>query len=188
MRALVIILIASLQIMAQSLNKYSKYSLFTDEKACKVGDVVTVLVMESSQAMNNAKTSAGRDSKINLDFSGGVGNVTVPSVTGQTETGNEFDGKGSTESRGIVRTRITALVDSVLPNGNLHIKGKKKISVNGQEQFIKVSGIIRPVDIKGNNVVESYNISNAEITIEGSGMIDRMQSPGWLTKLFHWLF
>ncbi len=188
MRKLIIILLFAAELFAQNLNKYSKYSLFTDEKARKVGDVITVLVMESSQAMNNAKTAASRDSKVDLNFSGSFGSTTVPSVAGETGTGNNFGGKGSTESHGIVRTRITAIVDTVYPNGNLGIKGQKKISINGEEQYIKISGIVRPADIKGDNVIESYNISNAEITVEGSGMIDRMQSPGWLTKIFHWLF
>ncbi len=188
MKRLILLLFIATGIMGQSLNKYSNYSLFTDEKARKVGDVITVLVMESSQAMNNAKTSASRNSKFDVSASGSYGSTTLPAVAGEAGLGNDFGGKGSTETRGIVRTRITAMVDSVLPNGNLKIKGEKKISINGEEQYIKISGIVRPADIKGNNVIESYNISNAEITIEGSGMIDRMQSPSWLTKLFHWLF
>ncbi len=188
MRLIIFTLLIACELFAQNVNKYSKYSLFTDDKARKAGDIITVLIMESSTALNNSKTSASRNSKIDLNFSGGVGNYTVPSVTGETGTGSDFGGKGSTETRGIVRARISAIVDTVYSNGNLRIKGEKKISINGEEQYIKISGIVRPSDIKGNNVIESYNITDAKITIEGSGMIDRVQSPGWLTKLFHWLF
>ena len=77
---------------------------------------------------------------------------------------------------------------SVLANGNMRITGNRKISINGEEQTILIHGIVRASDITADNTVLSYNISDAEIVIEGSGLIDNAQKPGWLTKLFHWLF
>lgn len=188
MKKLIILILISGSIFAQSYSKYAKYSLFTDEKASEVGDIITILVYESSRASNNAQTSAGRTSDLSLSASANMTDMQLPAVDGSIGTGNDFNGKGGTQTNGMVQTRISATVDSVLANGNLRIKGKRKISINGEEQTVIISGIIRPADIKGQNTVESYNISNAEISIEGSGMIDRMQSPGWLTKLFHWLF
>jgi len=187
-KAIIIFLAVSGIIFGQDFSKYKKYSLFTDEKAAKVGDILTILVQESSRALNNAKTSAGRNSDLGLSFSGSMGDTKLPTVDGKIGTNNGFDGKGTTESNGLVSTRISAVVDTIYANGNLHIVGYKKITINGEEQIIKLSGIVKPTDIRGNNTVASYNIANAEISIEGSGMIDRMQSPGWLTKLFHWLF
>jgi flagellar L-ring protein precursor FlgH len=70
----------------------------------------------------------------------------------------------------------------------LFITGSRLISINGEEQKVFISGVVRVADIAADNTIKSYNISDAEIVLEGSGMIDRMQSPGWLTKLFHWLF
>ncbi len=189
MKKVILILLAISGILAaQDFKKYKQYSLFTDEKAAKVGDILTVLVQESSRALNNAKTSAGRESDLGLSFSGSMQDTKLPSVDGKIGTNNDFGGKGSTEANGLVSTRISAVVDTIYANGNLHIVGYKKISINGEEQIIKLTGIVKPTDITGNNTVASYNIADAEISIEGSGMIDRMQSPGWLTKLFHWLF
>ena len=101
---------------------------------------------------------------------------------------NDFKGSGVTKTSGMMRTKISATIDSVLDNGNLMIKGSRKIVINGEEQTIFIKGIVRTTDIDPNNSVLSYNISEAEIRIDGSGRIADSQSPGWLTKLFHWLF
>lgn len=164
-------------------------SLFSDQKANKVGDAITILVMESSEASNNAQTTGGRSSEIGFGASGSLdGEPLLPSTSLDVSSGNEFSGSGATSSSGMVKTRITATIDSVLTNGNLFIKGSRKISINGEDQLIYITGVVRVADVASDNTIKSYNISEAEIILEGSGMIDRMQSPGWLTKLFHWLF
>ena len=101
---------------------------------------------------------------------------------------NDFEGGGSTTASGIVKTKISAIIDSVYNNGLLRIRGKRKITINGEEQLVTISGLIRSADLLTDNSVYSYKISEAEIAFEGSGMIDSNTSPGWLTKLFHWLF
>ena len=83
---------------------------------------------------------------------------------------------------------ISARVVKVDEYGNLEISGSRLISVNGQDQVIKISGVIRPSDIQPDNTISSEYISDAKIIFEGKGSIDQSQSPGWLTKLFHWLF
>jgi flagellar L-ring protein precursor FlgH len=62
------------------------------------------------------------------------------------------------------------------------------ITINGEEQTIKISGIIRTSDIQPDNSVYSYNISDANISFKGNGIVSRVQEPGWITKVFHWLF
>jgi flagellar L-ring protein precursor FlgH len=164
-------------------------SLFSDQKANRLGDAITILVMEASEASNNAQTSGGRSSEIGFNASGTVdGSSMVPNSSLDVGSNNEFAGSGATKSTGMVKTRITATIDSVLENGNLFVRGSRLISINGEEQKLNICGVVRVADIGSDNTVMSYNISDAEIILEGSGMIDRMQSPGWLTKLFHWLF
>jgi flagellar L-ring protein precursor FlgH len=154
-----------------------------------VGDAVTIIVIESSQAINQAETQAGRSSDIGFGASGSMdGDPMIPSVDLGINSNNDFKGSGSTKSSGSVKTKISATIDSVYTNGNLKISGSRKITINGEEQLVKISGVVRSIDIQSDNSVYSYNISDAEIAFEGSGMIDRNQSPGWLTKLFHWLF
>jgi len=76
----------------------------------------------------------------------------------------------------------------VLANGDLVITGLRTIIVNGEEQKITLSGIVRPADILANNSVYSYNIADARIAFEGNGVVSSAQGPGWITKLLHWIF
>ena len=88
----------------------------------------------------------------------------------------------------MIKTKISATIDSVLNNGNLVVRGSRKISINGEEQTIHIKGVVRTSDISADNSVLSYNLSDAEIVLEGSGLINDAQHPGWLTKFFHWIF
>lgn len=188
-KLLTLLFVAGLFVNAQDMRQNSFRSLFSDQKANRIGDAITILVIESSEASNNAQTTGGRSSTIGFDAGGSLdGDALIPSTSLDIGSDNEFSGSGATQSTGMVSTRISATIDSVLENGNLFIRGSRKISINGEEQIIHVNGIVRVADIASDNTVKSYNISEAEIVLEGNGMIDRMQSPGWLTKLFHWLF
>lgn len=184
---LVLFLIVSVG-YAQDMRSNISRSLFADEKAVRLGDVITILVVEASSASNNAKTSTSRASDISLAGSGKMSAKDLPDASVNIGTANKFTGEGATTSQGSVRAKITAHVDSVLSNGNLLINGSRTISVNGENQVIKISGIVRPSDVQPDNSVYSFSIANATIVFEGNGIIDRAQGPGWLTKLFHWLF
>ena len=173
---------------SQNMRQNAYFSLFADQKASYVGDAITIIVVESSLATNKAKTSSGRQSDLSFDMDGKVVNNDVPEMSLGIGSSNEFDGSGSTESSGQIQTKISATIDSVLTNGNLVIRGSKKITINGEEQLINIKGIVRSSDVRADNSVLSYNISDAEISFEGSGLIDDAQSPGWLTKFFHWIF
>lgn len=186
--SVIVVTLISSALLAQDMRSSISRSLFADEKASRLGDVITILVVEASSASNNAKTSTTRESDISLNGSGKVGAKPLPDAGMNIGTGNKFNGEGSTTSQGSVRAKITARIDSVLTNGNLFINGSRTISVNGEDQLIKISGIVRPTDVQFDNSVYSYNIADATIVFEGNGMIDRAQGPGWITKLFHWLF
>ena len=175
-------------VVAQDMRQNAFVSLFSDQKASQVGDAITIVVIEFSQASNNAQTTTGRSSDIGLNAGGNVAGSELPGTDVSLGVTNDFRGSGATKTSGMMRTKISATIDSVLDNGNLLIKGSRKIVINGEEQTIFIRGIVRTTDIDPNNSVLSYNISEAEIRIEGSGRISDSQSPGWLTKLFHWLF
>ena len=181
-------LIMVMNVFPQDMRQNSFQSLFADQKANRVGDAITIRVLESSQASNNAETSAGKKSDLGFNATGGVGSSTIPKTDIGIGSNNDFTGSGSTKTTGMVQTKISATIDSVLANGNLVIKGSRKISINGEEQTIFIKGVVRSSDIQADNSVYSYNISEAEIVFEGSGMIDNAQHPGWLTKFFHWIF
>jgi len=104
------------------------------------------------------------------------------------DAGDNFRGGGSTTRGGSLNARMTAQVVDVLPNGVLRIEGRQTIIVNGEEQVIVVSGLVRPQDIKPDNTVLSTFVADATITYQGTGPIGDKQQPGLLTRLLNWLF
>lgn len=173
---------------AQNMSQNGFRSLFSDYKAVNLGDAITIIVVESSEASNAAQKSTGRESDIGFGLSGGLDATALPKVDLDLGSSNQFKGSGSSKSSGMVRTKLSALIDSVLSNGLIRIKGSRKIVVNDEEQMITIKGIVRTSDISSENTVYSYNISEAEIIFQSDGQIRSVQDPGWITKLFHWLF
>lgn len=173
---------------AQNMSQNGFRSLFSDYKAVNLGDAITIIVVESSEASNAAQKSTGRESDIGFGLSGGLDATALPKVDLDLGSSNQFKGSGSSKSSGMVRTKLSALIDSVLSNGLIRIKGSRKIVVNDEEQMITIKGIVRTSDISSDNTVYSYNISEAEIIFQSDGQIRSVQDPGWITKLFHWLF
>ena len=171
---------------AQDLRENTSRSLFADFKATLLGDAVTIIVVEESQAANQAQKTSGRASDIGFSAKGvqGTGEL-LPNTDLSIGSNNDFKGGGTIKSSGIIKTKISALIDSVLANGLVRIKGSRKISINGEEQVITIKGLVRTADLNSDNTVYSYNISEAVIVCEGSGMIDSNTDPGWLTKIFH---
>ena len=182
------LLLIPILLSAQSMSQNSSRSLFSDYKAVNLGDAITIVVVESSQASNAAQKSTGRESNIDFGFSGGVDNSEFPNVDLDVGSRNEFEGSGSAKASGMVRTKLSALIDSVLSNDLVRIRGSRKIVVNDEEQMITIKGLVRTSDISSENTVLSYNISEAEIIFKSEGQISSVQEPGWITKLFHWLF
>ena len=184
-----IALIIPVLLNGQDFRRNSSRSLFSDFKASRLGDAVTILVVEESQAANKAEKTTGRSGSVGLDAKGIQGtSELLPSTDLSIGSSNEFQGGGSIQASGVIRTKISALIDSVLSNGLVRVKGSRMISINGETQNITIRGLIRTADLSSDNTVFSYNISEAEIIFEGDGMIDGNTNPGWLTKLFHWLF
>ena len=187
-RMILLSILLSTFIIAQDMRRNAFSSLFSDYKANQIGDAVTIIVIESSSATNQAQTSTDKSSDLGFNASANTTSKDIGGVDVGIGSQNKFQGAGSTKSSGTVTTKISAMIDSVYDNGNLRVKGSRKIVINGEEQIIKIAGIVRPIDIQTDNSVMSYNISEAEIIFEGNGMIQKAQGPGWLTKLFHWLF
>lgn len=187
-KLILIILAVSGLTAAQSVNNYSKYSLFSDTKASRIGDAVTILVVESSQATNNSQLTSGRQGSIGFNANGTVSDQAIPNVDFGLNTSNDFEGGGTAKTSGMIKTKISARIDSVLNNGDLVISGRRFISINGEEQELYIKGIVRQSDIQSDNTVLSYNIADAEFVFDSSGMISKNTEPGWLTKFFHWLF
>jgi flagellar L-ring protein precursor FlgH len=99
---------------------------------------------------------------------------------------NSLNGTGETSRDGQLEAKITAKVIRVLSNGNLAIEGKRRLAINAEDQYIVVSGIIRPEDITSNNVISSQYIADAKIVYTGKGVVNDKMRPGWLTRIVDW--
>ncbi|MEO8225679.1 MAG: flagellar basal body L-ring protein FlgH [Gammaproteobacteria bacterium] len=163
-------------------------TLFEDIKARQVGDTVTIKLAESTQASKSASTDAKKDSSIDTGLPTVVG--TGLSVGGKNvlnsewKSGQAFGGKGSSSQSNQLSGNITVTVAEVYPNGNMLIRGEKWLTLNQGEEFVQITGIVRPVDIGPDNSVASYKVADARITYAGKGALADSNSPGLLARFF----
>ena len=167
-------------------------TLFADQKARTVGDVVTIKIAESSAATNKASTATDRSSSLSASVDAFFNaEKRFPAdqpffnpfskVAGGVDS--EFEGTGTTKRSGDLNAYITALVSQVLPNGNLVVTGSREVLINNENQIIQLTGVIRPRDISADNQVLSTYVADARISYSGTGVIDDRQKPGWLTNI-----
>jgi len=162
--------------------------LFDDDKARQVGDILTVRLVERTQARKSANTSTSKDSSV--DFPSPTlfgGEVTIngrPVLNNRIESSRSFDGQGGSAQSNQLDGSITVTVAEVLANGNLVIQGEKWIRINQGEEYIRLRGVVRPVDISTNNTVLSTQIANAQVAYGGTGTLAENNQPGWLTRFF----
>ncbi len=163
-------------------------SLIGDKRAVRVGDILTVVLDESTQSSKSAGTSFGKTS------SAAIG---IPTVLGKTyerlessaEAERDFNGSARSSQQNTLRGSIAVTVHQVLPNGTLLIKGEKALRLNQGDEFIRLVGLVRMDDINRANQVSSQNVANARISYAGRGVLNDSNSAGWLTRFFtHPLF
>ena len=159
--------------------------LFSDFKAGRVGDVVTVRIVESSKGNKNASTKTEKDSSLSTSISAffGMPSDKLSQASVGAETSEKHDGAGSTSRSSELTAVITARVIDVMPNGNLVIDGRREVIVNNETQLLYVTGIVRPEDIGPNNTVLSSYIADAKITYTGTGVVSDKQRVGWFVRL-----
>ncbi len=173
--------------------------LYEDLRAMRVGDILTIKIVEKHQGSKSADTSAERESTLNNSLSGaGIGYIGIPGVRlgGETMRGmgvnasakNKFGGKGATNREDTLTGTISAIVTEVLPNGDLRVEGKREVTVNSETQLMMISGIVRRVDVDTKNTVLSSAIADAKIEYSGLGVVDDVQRPGWLVRVLDWVY
>ncbi|MCX7880701.1 MAG: flagellar basal body L-ring protein FlgH [Ignavibacteria bacterium] len=165
----------------------SERSLFSDVKAYKVGDALTILIVEGTQADNVANTKESRTTSVGGAIEGNL-NTKRFDAGGEISTTTGFSGNGQTSRRETIRAKVSARVVKLDEVGNLVIEGKRTTKINGETQTITISGVVRPVDILPNNNVFSYNILDLTLSIEGDGSVSRIQEPGLITRFLRILF
>lgn len=166
-------------------------SLFADVKAHQVGDVITVLIDESTSASNEAETTTDKANKFSVESkAGGTLGRFFPlgsSTSISSQMGNTYQGTGTTKRSGSLVARMSVTVKEVLSNGDLTISGIRSVQINGETETITLSGTVKPSDVTPANTTFSYNLSNVNIVYKGKGHITTGNRPGVLTRLFNFL-
>ncbi len=164
-------------------------SYFADLKARRVGDIVTIRLVETTAASKSATTSTSKDSTTT---------ITPPTIAGRAVTVNgtpvldtsmegsrEFSGQGSSNQSNSLEGSITVTVVDRLPNGNLVIEGEKWLTLNQGDEVVRIAGVIRPYDILPDNSVTSDKVAEARIRYSGRGQLANANRAGWLSRFFN---
>lgn len=158
-------------------------TLTADSRAIRAGDVLTVVLQETTQANRRSGTTQGKNSSAAI-ASPVLLNQTIKSQIG-TDAQRSFDASNTATQQNTLQGAITVVVHEVLPNGLLHIRGEKSLTLNNGEEFVRVSGYARVADIDTDNRLSSQRIANSRITYSGRGALGDTQQPGWLTRFFN---
>ena len=154
----------------------------------QVGDIITVLLNESTQAARTQNTDVSRESKNSLPngFNTKLGNLN-PILNGidVNNNNNSSKGAGKADQQASLSGSVAVTVIEILANGNLMIRGEKKLGLSEGTEVIQVSGVIRPEDVGPNSTVQSRRLANAQIAYRGSGDLANATKAGWGTNLMH---
>ncbi len=159
-------------------------ALAQDSIARNVGDILSVRLVERTQASKSASASAGRES----DFSARLPETPpfsyIPRNLLSGGSSQKFKGQGNAAQSNQLSGDITVIVEQTYPNGTLLIRGEKQVSLNRGMEFIRITGLIRLQDIGPDNRIDSYRVANARINYSGKGEIAAHSKQGWLQRFF----
>jgi flagellar L-ring protein precursor FlgH len=181
---------------AQSLwraGKRNQASLIADNRAYRIGDIVTIVVREDYRVEDDQQVKLEKSTRDSATF------TDEPDFMEETveelfpidwSSDRTHDGKAEVEKEGAFETSITATVIDVQPNGNLVIEGRRKVVIDSEEKWMTITGSVRHFDVSTDNTVESTLVANAKVTYEGTGPYTRSAERGWFETLidFIWPF
>jgi flagellar L-ring protein precursor FlgH len=165
------------------------FDLFMDLRARAVGDILTIELVERTVAQKESSTSTAKTSTVdtgNPIIAGGPVTLNGDEILNNEITGDRtFDGKADSSQSNRLVGNITVTVAERLPNGNLLVRGEKLININQGEEYVRLQGIVRPVDIGPENTVPSTKVADAKISYSGRGTLADANRPGWLSRFFN---
>ncbi|WP_317931639.1 flagellar basal body L-ring protein FlgH [Halioxenophilus sp. WMMB6] len=163
-------------------------SLYGDSKAMRVGDIITVVLQERTTSSKSTNVSVIKDNNIGVDegtlLGTGLGVSNLSLLTDLTAQ-RDFSGEADADQSNRLQGNITVTVADILENGNLVIRGEKWLTLNRGDEFIRLSGIVRPQDIATDNTIASTRIANARISYSGTGELAESNRMGWLSRFFN---
>ena len=162
--------------------------LFENRVARRIGDILTIVLTENTKAKKQSSLDAAKDNSIS---------VTAPTLWGvasqallghdletSMKSSHRFQGEGQAQQNNTLTGNISVTVVQVLPNGNLKIRGEKRVTLNDGNEYVRLSGIVRPEDIAVDNTIQSTQVADATIMYTGDGSVADSSKVGWLARFF----
>lgn len=161
--------------------------LFEDHTAKRVGDILTITLLERTQAKKADDLNTKKDTRMSVSAPT-IWGVTPATVLGQdveTELAStkQYTGEGEANQSNSLSGNISVTVVELLPNGNLGVRGEKRVTLNQGDEFIRLSGIVRPVDITSANIITSDKVADVTIMYVGEGAMADASKMGWLARI-----
>lgn len=157
--------------------------LFDDNRANGIGDVVTIRLEEATTSRKSAETSYSKSSDQSIGNSTLFGSM-IEDLTNQFGSDSDFNGEAESDQSNSLRGTISAVVADVLPNGLMVVQGEKWLNLNRGEEYIRISGLVRPEDVDGANTVSSLRMADARIAYSGTGTFADSNKAGWFSRFF----
>lgn len=167
----------------------NEVNLFADVKARRVGDIITIELMEKTAARKTSSTSTSKDTDIANQnptlFGVELSSNGIPVLSQDVSGSHSFSGEGASSQSNELEGSITVTVAQRYPNGNLLVRGEKWLTLNQGQEFVRISGIIRPYDVGPDNSVPSFKVADARIIYSGKGAVADANRQGWLSRFFN---
>ena len=163
-------------------------ALFADQRARRIGDIITIELIEKTNASKKASTKTKKDNKMDiatpLIFGGPVTHIGKEILAASADAKRDFNGEGDSTQSNSLTGRISVTVINVLPNGNLMVRGEKLLTLNQGSERIQLSGVIRAADVSPDNTVLSTQVADAQISYAGEGALADANQSGWMARFF----
>lgn len=159
--------------------------LYEDRLARRVGDIITVMLSEKTVSSKSTGSNVKKNDKQDWKGSASFGAPVGQDVGVKTETKKEFSGSADADQSNSLEGSITVTVVDVLPNGVLVVRGEKWLTLTRGDEFIRITGLVRPEDIRPDNSVISTRIADARISYSGSGQLSDSTAQGWASRFFN---
>ena len=165
-------------------------TLFEDVKARHVGDILTIVLAERTDASKSASTKTKKSNDVTaanptlfgrgVSINGGRNNLGMG-----LSSSSDFSGDGDASQSNSLTGNVSVIITEVMPNGNLRIEGQKVLTINQGDEQVRLAGLVRPVDIRSDNTVLSAHVASAHFVYAGTGVIADANSMGWLGRFFN---
>lgn len=167
--------------------------MFTDRRAMAVGDIVTVVIQETSSVSASKESSTDKSSTTQAQINQLLystsplfkRNGELPGI--DWSSSDSFSGGGSISDQQSAQTRLSAVVIDRQPNGNLVIEGIRKTVLSNETNYVIIRGLIRPTDILADNTILSSRLADAEVEMIAEGALTEAQRKGWLSRFHSWI-